>query len=447
MNYNQWASSIAKGIVGGTGPVGAAVAGTVGNYDGLGRKEKGIVDDFTGGIFGNASDAFKGVGPLMNDAGKLATPSVYTPGTYNVDTSPWATKDQQNDLAAKYDAMAAGAAGRQGPQIATDGTFRTGQQDLINALTASANGQGPSVADMQMQKGTDDALKSAMALAASGRSGTAGGRLKAALDSASLAQQENARNASMLKVQEQLASRDMLGRLLGQGRDQDIGLATSQATADINQTGLNDALAKAYSGMGYGAFREGVNDQQGLQSLLLAKFLEEEKLKQQGVASENDAKAKTIQGLSGLASGIGSSMGGLIGLVSDRNLKTNITEADGSVKDFLTKFGDSIGVKNEPNFSEMPDHDRMKEFMSRVQSYEYDYKDPDYMPGRQTGPMAQDLEKHPIGASLVVDTPKGKMVDWSRGGNVLMAGLATLSKENDELRGLVESVIKKRGAA
>ena len=51
------------------------------------------------------------------------------------------------------------------------------------------------------------------------------------------------------------------------------------------------------------------------------------------------------------------------------------------------------------------------------------------------GVMAQDLEKSPMGASFVKDTPKGKMVDYGHG---LAAILASQANIHDRLRNLEE---------
>ena len=51
------------------------------------------------------------------------------------------------------------------------------------------------------------------------------------------------------------------------------------------------------------------------------------------------------------------------------------------------------------------------------------------------GVMAQDLEKSPMGASFVKDTPAGKQVDYGHG---LAAILASQANIHDRLRTLEE---------
>lgn len=54
---------------------------------------------------------------------------------------------------------------------------------------------------------------------------------------------------------------------------------------------------------------------------------------------------------------------------------------------------------------------------------------------RRYGVMAQDLEKTPMGASVVHDTPGGKMVDTRMATGVQFAALSDLQRQLDELKG------------
>lgn len=61
----------------------------------------------------------------------------------------------------------------------------------------------------------------------------------------------------------------------------------------------------------------------------------------------------------------------------------------------------------------------------------YRYRDPSApgaAPGRQLGIMAQDLERSPLGAGAVMDSPNGKMVDTTRLAHALAAGAANLNE-------------------
>ena len=54
---------------------------------------------------------------------------------------------------------------------------------------------------------------------------------------------------------------------------------------------------------------------------------------------------------------------------------------------------------------------------------------------RRYGVMAQDLEKTPMGASIVRDTPDGKMVDTRMASGVQFAALSDLQRQIDEMKG------------
>lgn len=53
--------------------------------------------------------------------------------------------------------------------------------------------------------------------------------------------------------------------------------------------------------------------------------------------------------------------------------------------------------------------------------------------GRQYGVMAQDLERSPVGRSMVIDTPEGKVVDTNK---AAMASLAANARLNERVEGL-----------
>ena len=81
----------------------------------------------------------------------------------------------------------------------------------------------------------------------------------------------------------------------------------------------------------------------------------------------------------------------------------------------------------------------LDDLMSETKPYSFDYNnkgrklqaalgnDPD---GRQYGVMAQDLERSPVGRSMVVDTPAGKVVDTNK---AAMASLAANARLNERL--------------
>ena len=91
-------------------------------------------------------------------------------------------------------------------------------------------------------------------------------------------------------------------------------------------------------------------------------------------------------------------------------------------------------VKAKTNIS--PGAGQVEAFLDALNEYKYEYKDPHGdQAGMFVGVMAQDLEKTPMGASFVKDTPRGKQVDYGHG---LAAILASQANIHDRLRQLEE---------
>ena len=72
--------------------------------------------------------------------------------------------------------------------------------------------------------------------------------------------------------------------------------------------------------------------------------------------------------------------------------------------------------------------DEVESFLDALNAYQYEYSDPagEDEAGMFAGVMAQDLEKSPMGASFVKDTPRGKMVDYGHGLAAILASQANL---------------------
>jgi hypothetical protein len=71
-------------------------------------------------------------------------------------------------------------------------------------------------------------------------------------------------------------------------------------------------------------------------------------------------------------------------------------------------------------------------FMTTLQPYKYKYKDPSMGEGEHTGVMANDMAKSPVGAKIVVSTPKGLAIDTNKGFGVLAAAIGRLNKKLEE---------------
>ena len=81
------------------------------------------------------------------------------------------------------------------------------------------------------------------------------------------------------------------------------------------------------------------------------------------------------------------------------------------------------------------------DMLDKLKAKSYLYKDPTAQgarPGRQIGVMAQDLEKSPLGAQFVIDTPEGKKVDYGKAASTMMAGLAYHNERLHKLEKLLK---------
>ena len=130
-------------------------------------------------------------------------------------------------------------------------------------------------------------------------------------------------------------------------------------------------------------------------------------------------------------------------LVGDYNAAIAQDQRDSQKEaSIMAAIGTAIGayaalsdIQAKTNIS--PGSGEVESFLDALNSYKYEYKDPARSDeaGMFVGVMAQDLEKSPMGASFVKDTPKGKMVDYGHG---LAAILASQANIHNRLRHLEE---------
>src|SRR6185295_2803927 len=117
-----------------------------------------------------------------------------------------------------------------------------GQADLAQQLLAQANGQGPSLAQLQLQQASDQNIKNAAGMIA----GTKGINPAQAARQVALAQQAQGQNlanqSGQLRLQEQVQKQQMLGALLGQQRAQDMGQYQSQLGSNQQMYGMAGEL-------------------------------------------------------------------------------------------------------------------------------------------------------------------------------------------------------------
>lgn len=129
------------------------------------------------------------------------------------------------------------------------------QNELYSNLSDAIAGRGPSVAQMQLERGRDQSLAANTALAASAQGGNRALALRGAQYANAAAMQNAARDAAILRAQEQIQARGEMANAIKQGQQAALDYATNQAgfnqeAAKANQAALNEA-AKNNTLMGY----------------------------------------------------------------------------------------------------------------------------------------------------------------------------------------------------
>lgn len=250
------------------------------------------------------------------------------------------------------------------------GQITPAQQALAQALTAQSQGQGPNIAQLQLEQATNRNIEQNAGLLGSQRGMNPALASRLIAQNSARAGQEAAGQSGIMRAQQQLAAQSQLGGLLGTEAQQEIQ----------RQQILQGAQAAQNSAINQGAL--------GAQGLTA------------DASKQNSQTAGQIAG--GLMGGAGSAAAAMF---SDERVKKDITDANKSSYDFLEKIG----------------------------AHKYKYKDKSMGEGEYISPMAQELEKTPQGKDLVEDTPAGKVVDMGHAAGLLMANQAALHDRLKEL--------------
>ena len=150
----------------------------------------------------------------------------------------------------RYRNQAQAADQRQGVQMNLDNynQARGQSQGALGLAQAAAEGNAPSVAQMQMRQGLDQANNQAAGLAASARGG--GGNLALAARAAQQQMGQNAmqgvQNAAMLRANEMAQARGQYMQGAQQMQQTDLAQSGQQAALDAQQRQLNDQRNQQY---------------------------------------------------------------------------------------------------------------------------------------------------------------------------------------------------------
>lgn len=476
-----------------SGVVGSVLGGVGGGMLGATIDKIGGPKRVSGKLFGDRSDAgILGTGQFRSNEYQIDDEAFKSPGTI----------ERQNEFA---NAIAAMGAGRAAPELnQTAANQWRGQQDLLaQNLQAQMRGEGPSVAQLQMQQGLNQSLGNAASMAASQRGVSPAMAMRLAQQNQAQMAQNTVGQMGMLRAQEQMAARGELANLSNAARTQDLNAAAANQKAALDQRQLDDSRERFY--------REGqmVMDERNRQA-----NIERERMKSQQSVGYNNINAgayqNAAQNRAGVLGGMGEGIASIASMFSDEKLKTDIqkvnfdspmnwgfnapslqrssgekyfeptneaaaaTRGSGDdVNKFLSalqasqggskkggesdhaKLGSGIGSilaaaamamsdKNEKKGAKSGD-EKIKSFLDALDAYTYEYKDPRHGRGPQIGVMAQDMEKSELGKNFVRDTPEGKLIDYGKASGAMMASQAMLNERLSEIEDQMAQFFRKKG--
>ncbi len=136
--------------------------------------------------------------------------------------------------------------------------FRQGQVSLAGALQQQAAGQGPSVAQAQLNQARDQQIQTAMGLASSQRGLTAGQGLRSIADQTASANRFAGAEAARQRIVEQMSAQQQLGGLYDSARGADINFASQNAGLQ-QQSGLANQSANNQMSLQQALFNQQAN--------------------------------------------------------------------------------------------------------------------------------------------------------------------------------------------
>ncbi len=276
----------------------------------------------------------------------------------------------------------AGIDNRAAPQLdpSQQAAFRAMQLQQAQQLQRVASGQQQGAGELAVQRQVANAQAAQQAQAMMARGGQNAGLAmrNAATQQAGIGLAGAGQSQQAALSDQQMAQGQLTGAL-GQGRQGDIGMAGQNANLLQQQYGMNDQARLGYlnnlSQMGTGELNAGAS---------------------------NFGSAQQTKGIAGSVLEAG---GGLMAMMSDERVKTDVRDASNEIDNML----------------------------DRLVAKSYRYKDPKHGEGRRPGIMAQDLERSTAGSRLVREVPDGKAIDVNR---ALSAALASAARLNERLRKL-----------
>lgn len=188
-------------------------------------------------------DIAKPIGGIVGDlAGSLGLTNKPTGINYNIDPNAFINEYSSADRQSLQNALLA-----QQNKTLQDDQIRQQQLALTQALQDQAAQQaGPSIAEMQMQRGAEDAVKQQAAALASNRAVNAGLGARLAGQAGANMQQQNVANTSLLRAQEDAQRRAEIQNSMVNAANVLSGVRQADITSQGQQQGLQNDMIKYY---------------------------------------------------------------------------------------------------------------------------------------------------------------------------------------------------------
>jgi hypothetical protein len=318
-------------------------------------------------------------------------------GTLYKDPYREANLKKLEDEKARLASQQAFLAAQQPIDLSQSQEIRAKQMGLADTLQNRVSGNVPSVAEQQLQRGYEQALKNNLAQSATLRGNVnAGSAQRALLNANNQNLADTNGQAAILRAQEQQAAEQNLGNLLSNTRGQDYTQSAAQAQLNQQIELANQAARQGQRSLEEQSRQNLLGQQLGIDD---RQFQASQRLGGAKLDAANADAERQSKFSSGLFGGIGSAIGSIF---SDEKAKKDISPTD-----------------------------KIRAFLDELDAKEYKYKEPSAKgaaPGKRYGIIAQDLEKSDVGKSLVSDTEQGKMVDTDQAVGALLAAVADLNK-------------------
>lgn len=282
--------------------------------------------------------------------------------------------------------------------------LRDRQTSLFDQMQAQASGQAPSAAEMQLKQAQEQNVAAMQSAAASQRGPLAGATQRSLMYGAQQGNLQASQQMAQMRAQEQARAQGALAGALQGARQQDI-------EAMMQQQGLNQQMQSLGYNLG---FQQDTNQLDANQNRM---NMAQQQAMDAANRSSQQATAMMQVGSSALSS-VGNIAASAVGGKSDVRAKQNISPAGQDIESMLDE----------------------------LDAYRWDYRPGEAPEGERkgrVGVMAQDLERSPLGRTMVHEGPDGmKRVDQDR---LLTAAIAAAVDLHERVRKLESRKGKARG--